>query len=152
MSQREFPACPLVGVGAVIVDAGHRVLLVRRGSEPRKGHWSIPGGLVELGESLTNAIEREVREETGLRVSAEAIVEVVDRIDTVGDRVRFHYVLIDYLCRVLQGEARAGSDADDVRWIPREEWKDGNPHELEEITRSVLEKGWQMAKQKGMER
>jgi 8-oxo-dGTP diphosphatase len=147
LTQREFPAHPLVGVGAVIVDARGRVLLVKRGTEPRKGHWSIPGGLLELGESLLDGVRREVAEETGLRVQPEAIVEVVDRIYRENDHapVRYHYVIVDYWCRVLDGEAQPSSDAEELRWASAAEWREANPHELEGITIEVIEKGWQMA-------
>ena len=103
--QREFPAAPLVGVGAVVFEAG-RVLLVRRGREPLKGHWSLPGGLVELGERLLDAVVREVREETGLTVEPIELVEVVDRIHWEESRVRYHYVIADYLCRVTAAVCR----------------------------------------------
>jgi ADP-ribose pyrophosphatase YjhB (NUDIX family) len=153
MTQREYPAAPLVGVGAVVVDSLGRVLVLKRGTEPLKGHWSIPGGLVELGETLQEATAREITEETGLIVEVCAVVEVLDRIyrdsqDGV-DRVRYHYVLVDYLCRVVAGEARAASDADEVRWITRAEWQDENPLKLEKVTRLVIEKGWQMARTAG---
>ncbi len=103
---REFPAAPLVGVGAVIVDKG-RVLLVQRGREPLKGHWSLPGGLVEIGESLHAGVVREVDEETGLLVEPVELVELLDRIHREGERVRYHYVIADYLCRVKGGELKA---------------------------------------------
>lgn len=128
--KREFPAAPIVGVGAVIVD-GDAVLLVRRGQEPLKGEWSLPGGVLELGETLEQGVCREVLEETGLQVEAVSVVEVLDRIVTqpslaegsdqaAEDKIRFHYVLIDYLCRVVSGELSASSDADDARWVSRE--------------------------------
>jgi len=113
---REYPERPIVGVGAVIVrDA--RALLVRRAAEPLKGEWSIPGGVVELGETLRAACEREVREETGLIVRAGRVLEVFDRI-VPGDagRIRFHYVLVDFLCELISGEARASSDASELCW------------------------------------
>ncbi len=147
MTQREFPSCPLVGVGAVVVDDLGRVLLIQRGNEPRKGHWSIPGGLVELGETLTAAVEREVAEEAGLQVRTEAMVEVLDRIYFKADRVRYHYVLIDYWCSVVAGTAAAGTDAADVAWAGRVEWTESNPYSLEEFTIAVIEKGWQMAQE-----
>jgi len=146
---REYPLSPLVGVGAVVVDERGRVLLVKRGSEPRKGHWSIPGGLLELGELLIDGVTREVAEETGLTVKPEAIVEVVDRIHSEDNgeesRVRYHYVIVDYWCRVVSGEAGPASDAEEVVWISRSEWLDTNPYMLESIAVQVIEKGWQMA-------
>ena len=147
MTQREFPASPLVGVGAVIFDHLGRVLLIQRGTEPHKGRWSIPGGLVELGEPILDALRREVQEETGLSVEPKAVVEVVDRIYTEGDgngkRIRFHYVVIDYWCRVLNGEAKSDSDAAAVSWADASEWQ--TRFALEPITVDVLKKGWTMA-------
>jgi 8-oxo-dGTP diphosphatase len=142
--QREFPECPLVGVGAVVVQ-DKRVLLVRRGTEPMRGHWSLPGGVLELGESLTDGLMREVREETGLVVEPVELVELLDRIHREGERVRFHYVIADYLCRVVGGELRAASDADAVRWVERAEWNSHGVLLLDPITVRVIESGWQRA-------
>jgi len=142
--QREFPSAPLLGVGAVIVEAG-RVLLVRRGTEPLKGHWSLPGGLVELGEGLLNAVVREVREETGLVVEPVELIELLDRIHHEADRVRYHYVIADYLCRVTGGNLLAASDADAVRWVERAEWNSHSALQLDPITVRVIEAGWQRA-------
>ena len=141
--KREYPDAPLLGVGAVIVDHG-RVLLVRRGGEPLKGRWSLPGGVLELGESLTEGVVREIREETGLLVEPVELIELLDRIHRDGDRVRFHYVLADYLCRVAGGELAAASDADAVRWVERAEWNSHSALQLDPITVRVIEKGWQM--------
>jgi ADP-ribose pyrophosphatase YjhB (NUDIX family) len=148
--QREFPSSPLVGVGAVIVDSG-RVLLVQRGREPLKGHWTLPGGLLELGESLTAGVIREVHEETGLEVEPLELVELVDRIHREGDRVRYHYVIADYLCRVTGGTLRAASDAAAVRWTERAEWNSHSapalgPPALDPLTVRVIEQGWQRAR------
>ncbi len=155
--QREFPQTPLVGVGAVVVHEG-RVLLVRRGNEPLKGHWTLPGGLLELGERVVDGVVRETREETGLIVEPLELVELIDRIhreptsqEGVGEagretgRVRYHYVIADYLCRVTGGELRAASDADQVRWVERTEWNSQNALALDPITVRVMEKGWQRA-------
>src|SRR3954447_13888558 len=102
-SDRSFPPRPIVGVGAVVIDAD-RVLLVRRAQPPLEGHWSLPGGAVEVGETLSSAIQREVFEETGMVVSVGPIVEVLDRIHTDAEgRVEYHYVLIDYLCTAIGG-------------------------------------------------
>jgi mutator protein MutT len=119
MTTREYPERPLAGVGGVILDDDN-VLLVRRGHEPLRGEWSLPGGLVEVGETLAEALRREIREETGLAVQVGPIVEVLDRIlpDEQG-RVRFHYILVDYLCRVKGGLLGAASDVMDARWVER---------------------------------
>ena len=145
MPQREYPAAPLVGVGAVIVDSG-RVLLVQRGTEPALGRWSIPGGLVEVGESLSEAAAREAREETGLQVEPIELIELLDRIHRDGDRVRYHYVIADYLCRVVGGTLNAASDAAAVRWVERAEWNSHSALALDPITVRVIEAGWQRAK------
>jgi ADP-ribose pyrophosphatase YjhB (NUDIX family) len=142
--QREFPETPLMGVGAVVVDEGC-VLLVRRGTEPLKGQWSLPGGLVELGEPLLDAVVREVREETGLRVEPVELIELLDRVHREGVRVRYHYVIADYLCRVVGGSLLAASDADAVRWVERAEWNSHSALQLEPITVRVIEMGWQRA-------
>ncbi|MGA2568960.1 MAG: NUDIX hydrolase [Terracidiphilus sp.] len=142
--EREFPSAPLVAVGAVIVHDG-RVLLVRRGSEPLKGHWTLPGGMLEVGETVAQGVAREVREETGLEVEPIELVELLDRIHREGDRVRYHYVIADYLCRVTGGELRAASDAAAVRWVERAEWNSHSALVLDPITVRVIEKGWQRA-------
>jgi 8-oxo-dGTP diphosphatase len=148
--QREFPIAPLMGVGAVIVEAG-RVLLVRRGNEPMKGHWTLPGGLLELGESLSEGVIREVREESGLTVEVLQLIELLDRIhrqrEDEGERVRYHYVIADYLCRVTGGQLQAASDADAVRWVEREEWNGAGALQLDPITARVIEAGWQRAQE-----
>jgi len=147
--QREFPASPLVGVGAVVVQEG-RVLLVRRGTELLRGHWSLPGGLVDVGETLTEAVAREVREETGLIVEPIELIELLDRIHREGGRVRYHYVIADYLCRVAGGELLAASDADAVRWVERAEWNSHSALALEPIAVRIIETGWQRARAMGI--
>jgi ADP-ribose pyrophosphatase YjhB (NUDIX family) len=142
--QREFPQAPLVGVGAVVVHE-NRVLLVQRGSEPLKGHWTLPGGMLEVGETLAAGVAREVKEETGLEVETEELVEILDRIHRDGERIRYHYVIADYLCRVTGGELRAASDAAAVRWVERAEWNSHSALVLDPITVRVIEKGWQMS-------
>jgi len=118
---REYPDKPLVGVGAVIVQDG-RVLLIRRGHAPLLGEWSLPGGVLECGETLREATVREAREETGLVVETVEMLGVYERVIRSDDnRVRYHYVLIDFLCRPVSGDPQAGSDATDVRWFTREE-------------------------------
>jgi 8-oxo-dGTP diphosphatase len=142
--QREFPLTPLVGVGAVVVDRG-RVLVVRRGREPLKGRWSLPGGLLEVGEPLTAGVVREISEETSLTVEPVELIELLDRIYREGERVRYHYVIADYLCRVVSGQLKAASDADEVRWVERAEWNSLSALELDPITVRVIETGWQRA-------
>jgi 8-oxo-dGTP diphosphatase len=114
---REYPAHPVVGVGAVIVREG-KALIVKRAHEPRKGEWSLPGGHLELGESLEDAVRREIREETGLEVEVGPVIETFDRVhrDAEGG-IRYHFVIVDYVCWVLGGEPVAGSDAEDVAWV-----------------------------------
>jgi ADP-ribose pyrophosphatase YjhB (NUDIX family) len=99
----------------VLVHEG-RVLLIRRGKQPLYGRWVVPGGTVELGEPLTEALVREMREETGVEVEPLELLTVFDRIERDADHVRYHYVIVDYLCRFLSGDARAGSDALEVAW------------------------------------
>ncbi len=118
---REYPERPIVGVGGVAIYRG-RVLLVKRGRPPLLGEWSIPGGVVEAGESLGEALCREMREETGLEVEVLEVLEVLDRITRDSDgRTRYHFVLIDYLCRVNQDCACASSDAAECRWVAPDE-------------------------------
>jgi|SRR6516162_706505 mutator protein MutT len=119
--KRDYPERPIIGVGAVIVD-GDRALLVRRATEPLKGEWSIPGGAVELGETLQDAVRREALEETGIAAEPGQVLEVFDSIfdDELG-RVQYHYVLIDYLCRPISGEARASGDVSEVKWVSQAE-------------------------------
>jgi 8-oxo-dGTP diphosphatase len=118
---REYPDNPLVGVGAVVVD-DHRVLLIRRGQPPLLGEWSLPGGVLECGETLREAVAREAREETGLLVQTGEMLGVYERVIRDDEkRVRYHYVLIDFLCRAVGGDLQAGSDAADVRWFTRDE-------------------------------
>ncbi len=140
--RREFPEVPLLGVGAVVVHEG-RVLLVQRGREPLKGQWSLPGGLLEVGESLEAGVIREVEEETGLRVQPVQLIELLDRIHREGDRVRYHYVIADYLCRVTGGDLHAASDAAAVRWVERAEWNSHSALVLDPVMVRVIEAAWQ---------
>jgi len=117
---REFPDAPRVGVGAVILD-GTRVLLARRGRAPSAGKWSIPGGLVDVGERLEDALLREIEEESGLRVRLLGLCGVIDRVVREQDAVRYHYVIIDYVAEPVGGRLQAGSDAAEVRWVEVDE-------------------------------
>ena len=116
---RDYAEAPVAAVGGVVIDDG-AVLLVRRAFPPRQGEWSLPGGRLELGESLADGVAREVREETGLDVDVGVVVDVFDRVhrDEAG-RVRYHFVIVDFLCRPRGGTLAAGDDAAEVRWVPR---------------------------------
>jgi 8-oxo-dGTP diphosphatase len=143
-TKREYPDRPIVGVGAVIVDHG-RVLLVKRGSPPLLGEWSLPGGVVELGETLRAAAEREVLEETGLIVKAGEVLEVLDRIIPGKDAApQYHYVLIDFLCVVQGGKLRAGGDAADACWASEKEL---GKFKLEHLAVEVIRKAFSAANQ-----
>jgi len=147
---RRFPDRPVVGVGAVVLD-GDRVLLAKRAHEPLKQEWSLPGGAVEIGETLEAAIAREVLEETGLTIAVGPVIEVLDRIHTTADqRVEFHYVIVDFLCRLRgPGEPSAGSDAAEVRWADGGELSD---YHLTDKATSVIQKGLALARAPGTDR
>jgi len=116
---RRYPAHPLVGVGAILLRSD-RILMAQRGKEPLKGWWSLPGGAVEAGESLADAVRREMMEETGLAIRPLRVFEIFERImrDAEG-RPEYHYVLIDYICRVTGGSLRPGDDVCAVEWVRR---------------------------------
>ena len=119
--KRLYPEQPVVGVGAVIVH-DKTIVLIKRSNEPSKGKWTIPGGLVELAESPEMAVIREAKEETGLTVENPKLVDVVSNVDIdEAGKVKYHYVIIDYLVRVVSGEAKAASDAEELRWVPFDE-------------------------------
>jgi 8-oxo-dGTP diphosphatase len=147
-SSREYPERPVVGIGGVIIDRG-RTLLIRRGSEPLRGEWSIPGGTLEIGESLEEGVARELLEETGIEVRVLELIEVFDRIyledgSTAADvkpRPRFHFVIADYLCERIGGEPRAGSDVTDVAFAREEEL---TRFHLTETATRVLKKAFAM--------
>lgn len=140
MMRREFPELPMVGVGAIIIEDG-RVLLVKRAHPPMQAQWSIPGGVLEVGEMVREAALREAREETGLIVEPGELLGVYDRIlHNAEKRVQYHYVLIDFLCRKVGGELAAASDAAEVRWFTRDELPQLR---LADDTLDVIQKGFQ---------
>ena len=137
---REFPEHPLIGVGSIIIE-GDGVVLVKRAHPPIQGQWSIPGGVLEVGEMVREAAIREAREETGLMVEPGELLGVFDRIlRDPNRRVQYHYVLIDFLCRRVGGELLAASDAAEARWFTREELP---ALSLAEDTLEVIQKGFQ---------
>ena len=144
LMKREFPDCPVVGVGGVVIRDG-TVLLIRRGSEPLKGEWSLPGGMLELGEPLEAAVRRELLEETGLQVEPVAVVEVFDRIVPDGGRVRYHYVIVDYLCLLKGGTLQASSDVTEARWVRRDDLRH---YRLTEKASSVIAQSFTLAAQR----
>src|SRR5208282_2371415 len=137
--QREFPEVPLIGVGAIIIER-ERVVLVKRAHPPLQAQWSIPGGVLEIGELVREAAVREAHEETGLVVEAMNLLGVYDRVLRDADkRVQYHYVLIDFLCRRVAGDLAAASDAAEVRWFTRQELPG---LKLAEDTVDVITKGF----------
>jgi len=142
-STRQYPDRPIVGVGGVIVDDG-RVVLIKRRYEPLKGKWSLPGGGVEIGETLEAAVARELMEETGLEVMVGPVIEVFDRImRDEAERVRYHYVLVDYLCWPVAGQLRAGSDVDAAVLV---EPTDLKAYSLTAKATAVIERALQLAR------
>jgi ADP-ribose pyrophosphatase YjhB (NUDIX family) len=148
---REYPELPLVGVGGVVISGG-RVLLIRRATEPLRGEWSIPGGLLECGERLPEGVARELLEETGLTVRVGELVEALDRIffDPQGSaegfnpaKPRYHYVILDYLCEIAGGEARPGGDAMELAFAREEELEN---YKLAPKTVEVIRKAFVMAR------
>ena len=142
---RQYPERPIVGVGAVIVDDRGHVVLIKRRYEPLAGRWSLPGGAVELGETLEESVAREMLEETGLRVDVGPVIEVFDRI-TVDDQrlVRYHYVLVDYLCWPVGGDLQAGGDVDDAVFVDPVNM---SAYDLTEKATAVIERALQLARE-----
>src|SRR5262245_43774977 len=144
---RSFPDRPIAGVGAVVLDEENRVLLVKRGHAPLKGEWSLPGGAVEIGETLEDALVRELLEETGLAVEIGPVVEVLDRIERTPDgRVEYHFVIIDYVCYASGAAPIFASDADEGRWVRRE---DLARYRVTDKATSVIDKALTLAASRG---
>jgi 8-oxo-dGTP diphosphatase len=140
---REYPDRPVVGVGGVAIEGG-RVLLIRRGSPPLEGEWSIPGGTLEAGETLIEGVRRELREETNLEVRVGELIEVFERIFPDGTgKPKYHFVILDYLCERIRGEARAGSDVTDVAWA---EAKELEKYALTPTATRVIRRAFEMAR------
>jgi len=140
---REYPERPVVGVGGVVIRGG-RVLLVRRGQPPLLGEWSIPGGMLETGETIVDGVRRELLEETGVEVRVGELIEVFERISLDGEgKAQFHYVVLDYFCEAVRGEAGAASDAAEIAWVAEAE-VDG--YALSQAARQVIEKAFKLAR------
>jgi len=132
---RKYPQQPIIGVGGVIFQ-NDQVLLIKRGKEPALGQWSIPGGVVRVGETLKEAVVREVREETHLEVEVLALAKVIERIFHEPDgRISYHYVLLDFLCQIKNGELKADSDAQEACFVPLTEL---NNYNLTSATQEVI--------------
>ena len=134
--KREYPESPIVGVGGVIFD-GASVLIAQRGREPGKGTWSLPGGAVELGEKLMDALKREIREEIGIEIKVGGLIRVLDRIiQDEKKRVRYHYIIIDYWGWKISGQPKPGSDASDICFVPLKDIENRDIHE--EVRETIL--------------
>jgi mutator protein MutT len=148
MSRREYPEQPVVGVGGVVIQDG-RALLIRRGCAPLAGQWSIPGGTLELGETIAEGVRRELREETSLEVRVLELIEVFERIfPDPGGRTQYHFVILDYLCEAVAGAPRPGSDVTEVAFVAPEEL---HRYSLTEAVTRVLGKAFAIARARGVE-
>ena len=144
--RREYPERPIIGVGGVVISDG-RVLLVRRGGPPLQGQWSIPGGILEVGETLIEGVQRELSEETGIDVRVRTLIEVFERIDRdPSGKAQYHFVVLDYLCEAVRGIARAGSDVSEVAWAPPSELE---KYSLTEIASRVIRKAFELVGESG---
>ncbi len=132
--RRKYPERPIAAVGGIIIHSG-KVLLVKRKVDPYAGHWSIPGGAIEIGETARSAVVREVEEESGLRVEPVRVVDIYDNIVESAGRIRYHYTIIDYMCRYISGSPTAGSDVEDARWVTLPGLDD---YELTPLARSAI--------------
>lgn len=121
IENREYPERPIVAVGGVVVHEG-RVLLIRRGRPPMEGRWSIPGGILELGETIADAVARELKEETGVQIRVLELIEIYEKVarDERGF-AQYHFVILDYRCEFVEGAARAGGDVTDAAWVSEQQ-------------------------------
>ena len=143
---RQYPEHPVIAVGGVVISEG-RALLIRRGQAPLEGRWSIPGGILELGETIADGIARELFEETGVRAGALDLIEVYEKVlRDAGDRAQYHFVILDYLCELEEGTAQAGSDVTEVAWVREEELKQ---LQLTGAATRVVRKAFAMARERG---
>ena len=141
--RREYPERPIVGVGGVVIH-GERALLIRRGSAPLEGEWSIPGGMLEIGETILEGVQRELLEETAIEVRVLDLIEVFERVTRDGEgRLKYHFVILDYLCEVVRGEALAGSNVTDVAWARETEL---GGYSLTPTATRVIQKAFEIAR------
>jgi 8-oxo-dGTP diphosphatase len=146
LDSREYPERPIVGIGGVVIASG-RALLIKRGHPPLQGEWSIPGGTLEVGETLLEGVRRELAEETGIEVRVLALIEVFERVfrDDAG-KARYHFVILDYLCEAVGGEAQAGSDVTDVAWASEDELEQ---YALTPTATRVIRRAFEMSRAPG---
>jgi 8-oxo-dGTP diphosphatase len=141
-TSREYPDRPFVGVGGVVIRNGS-ALLIRRGAPPLEGQWSIPGGMLETGETLIEGVRRELLEETGLEVRVGELIEVFERINPdASGKTQFHFIVLDYLCETDSDSACAGSDVSDVAWATPAELK---KFSLTETATRIIQKAFERA-------